>query len=34
MQIEKLIEAYQPTLLVVEHDRVFTDKVCTKTIDL
>lgn len=34
MQIEKLIEAYQPTLLLVEHDRVFTEKVCTKVIEL
>lgn len=34
MQIEKLIEVYLPTLVVVEHDRVFTDKVCTKMIEL
>jgi len=29
-QVEELILQYQPTLLVVEHDRVFLERVCTR----
>lgn len=32
MQIEKLILTYKPTMLIVEHDRRFGEKVATKTI--
>lgn len=32
MQIEELLLEYQPTLLFVEHDKTFCDKVATKTI--
>ena len=34
MQIEELLLQYQPTILFVEHDRMFCDKVATKIIDL
>jgi len=34
MQIEDLILNSQPTLLVVEHDQAFTDRIATRTIDL
>ena len=34
MQIENLILKYQPTMLLVEHDHLFGEKVATKTIDL
>ena len=34
MQIEKLIENYEPTMLIVEHDVRFTEKLATKIIDL
>ena len=34
MQIEELLLRYQPTLLFVEHDRAFSDKVATKTVTL
>lgn len=34
MQIEQLILEYRPTLLFVEHDRVFCETVATKTIQL
>ena len=30
VQVEQLIELCQPTLLLVEHDRVFLEKVCTR----
>lgn len=33
MQIEKLILEYQPTLLFVEHDTFFQNKIATKIID-
>lgn len=33
MQIEKLILQYQPTLLFVEHDTFFQEKIATKIID-
>lgn len=34
MQIEKLILEYQPTMLFVEHDVRFREKIATKTIEL
>ena len=34
MQIEKLIETYKPTMLLVEHDVRFKEKIATKTIQL
>lgn len=34
MQIEKLIERYQPTMLVVEHDTRFRDKVSTYIVEM
>jgi len=34
IMIEELILEYQPTLLFVEHDRAFREKVATKTIEL
>ncbi len=30
VQVERLMEACQPTLLLVEHDRVFLEHVCTR----
>lgn len=33
MQIEKLLLTYQPTMLFVEHDVRFCEKIATKTID-
>ena len=34
MQLEKLILEYQPTMLFVEHDRSFCEKIATKAIEL
>lgn len=34
MQIERLIETYQPTMLLVEHDVRFREKLATKIIEL
>lgn len=34
MQIEKLLLTYQPTMLFVEHDVRFREKIATKTIEL
>ena len=34
MQIEELIVTHKPTLLFVEHDRVFCDNIATKTVRL
>lgn len=34
MQIEQLLTAYQPTLLFVEHDQTFCDKIATETVRL
>lgn len=34
MQIEKMILSYQPTMLIVEHDVRFREKISTKTVDL
>ena len=34
IQIEELILQYRPTLLFVDHDKVFTEKIATKIINL
>lgn len=34
MQIEELLLEYTPTIVFVEHDREFHDRVATKTIEL
>jgi len=34
MQLEKLILQYQPTMLLVEHDIRFCEKVATKVVEL
>jgi len=34
MQIEDLLIAHKPTILFVEHDSVFTNKIATKIVDL
>ncbi len=34
MQIERLIEQYEPTMLVVEHDTRFRDRVATRVIEM
>lgn len=34
MQIEQLILTYQPTMLIVEHDVRFREKIATKTVEL
>ena len=34
MQIEELLLQYQPTLLFVEHDRVFQKKIATQVVEL
>ena len=34
VQLEGLLLEYQPTMLLVEHDAVFLERVCTKTIEL
>ena len=34
MQIEELLLKYQPTILFVEHDKMFCDKVATKAVKL
>lgn len=34
MQIENLLLAYQPTILFVEHDTSFQEKIATKVIQL
>ena len=34
IQIEELIQTYQPTLLFVEHDRTFVEHIATKVIEL
>ncbi len=34
VQIEELITAYKPTIVFVEHDRVFTENIATKKIHL
>jgi lincosamide and streptogramin A transport system ATP-binding/permease protein len=34
IQIEELLLAYKPTMIFVEHDSVFVDKVATRVVDL
>ena len=34
VQLEGLLLEYQPTMLLVEHDAVFLERVCTKTVEL
>lgn len=34
IQIEELLLTYQPTLLFVEHDETFSEKIATKTIEM
>jgi len=34
IQIEELILKYQPTMIFVEHDKVFSDKIATKIVNL
>ena len=34
MQVEKLLLEYQPTMLFVEHDKRFREKIATKTVEL
>ena len=34
VQIEELLLQYQPTLVFVEHDRMFSDKIATGTVEL
>lgn len=34
MQVEELLLAYRPTMLLVEHDRAFLDKVCTGRVEI
>lgn len=34
MQLEKLIASYEPTMLIVEHDACFTDKIGTKVVEI
>ena len=34
MQIEKLILEYAPTMLFVEHDKKFCEKIATKVVEL
>ena len=34
MQLEQLLLAFQPTMLLVEHDRAFLQRVCTRIVDL
>ncbi len=34
IQIEELIEAFQPTMLFVEHDKAFTEHIATRTVSI
>lgn len=34
IQIEELLQAFRPTLLFVEHDRVFCENIATKTVEM
>ena len=34
MQLEELLLRYRPTLLFVEHDRVFREKIATQVVEL
>ena len=33
-QLEKLISTYQPTMIMVEHDKAFRDAVATKVVEI
>jgi lincosamide and streptogramin A transport system ATP-binding/permease protein len=33
MQLEKLIETYKPTIILVEHDERFREKIGTKMVE-
>ena len=33
IQLEDLILKYQPTMIFVEHDKIFSEKIATKVID-
>ena len=33
IQLEELILNYSPTLIFVEHDKAFTDKIATKSLE-
>ncbi|MCI5729859.1 MAG: Lsa family ABC-F type ribosomal protection protein, partial [Clostridia bacterium] len=34
MQLEELLMEYRPTLLFVEHDRVFCEKIATRLLEI
>lgn len=34
IQIEELLQAFRPTLLFVEHDRVFCENIATKVVEM
>ena len=34
MQIEELIQQFNPTMVIVEHDKIFQQTVATKTISM
>ena len=34
LQLEELLLEYRPTLLFVEHDRVFREKIATEVVEL
>jgi lincosamide and streptogramin A transport system ATP-binding/permease protein len=34
MQIEDLILKFKPTMIFIEHDQAFSDKIATKVIEL
>ena len=34
IQLESVIEQAQPTMILVEHDRAFLERVCTRVVDL
>lgn len=34
IQLTEMLEAYKPTMVLVEHDRAFVERVCTRAVDL
>ena len=34
MQLEELLKEFQPTMIFVEHDRVFADQIATRTVEI
>ncbi len=34
VQVERLLTAFQPTMLLVEHDRAFLERVCTGSVEI